>query len=292
MATESRGDALVADAEKTLNKFSFFGSSGKKEDASEKFAAAGNAYKVSKQWDSSGEAFVRAGSLQQELGNTMESTHHFVEAAKMFRKISHDRAIEVLNEFVIPELLASGKLDQAGKWTAEIGAMHEEDSNDSAALEAYTRAADYYSSADSSANMSKCLQKVATLAAQEGDYERAVDTFISLASECSKSNLLKFNAKLHLLNAGLCIFAMGDEVRAQRALEGEFDAIAYTFAGTGEAKLLADILEAYKEGDADKFTDIIAEYDRIRKLDPFKASILLRIKRSLVKEASEAVDLT
>lgn len=49
MATESRGDALMADAEKTLNKFSFFGSSSKKEDASEKFAAAGNAYKITKQ---------------------------------------------------------------------------------------------------------------------------------------------------------------------------------------------------------------------------------------------------
>ena len=75
--------------------------------------------------------------------------------------VHHAGAIEVLNEHVIPELLGGGKMDQAGKWTAEIAAMHEEDSNDTAALEAYTRAADLYSSADSASVCERGLALVA-----------------------------------------------------------------------------------------------------------------------------------
>lgn len=85
---------------------------------------------------------------------------------------------------------------------------------------------------------------------------------------------------------------MGDEVRAQRALDGEFEHIAYTFAGTREAKLLADILETFKEGDVDRFTDVVYEFDQISKLDPWRTTIMLRIKESLAESSAGAVDLT
>ncbi len=48
MSGESRGEALVAEAEKVLNRFTLFGSGSKKEEAVELYSKAGNAFKVAK----------------------------------------------------------------------------------------------------------------------------------------------------------------------------------------------------------------------------------------------------
>lgn len=59
------------------------------------------------------------------------------------------------------------------------------------------------------------------------------------------SNLLKFNAKNHLLNAGICALATKDLVLVQMKWT-EYQEIDYTFADSREGKFL-QVLETMKQ---------------------------------------------
>lgn len=52
-----------------------------------------------------------------------------------------------------------------------------------------------------------------------------------------------------------------------------------------EGKLLADLVAAFKDGNSEAFTDAVYNYDQISKLDPWKTSVLLKIKNQLTGPA-------
>ena len=89
----------------------------------------------------------------------------------------------------------------------------------------------------------------------------------------------------------LCVLAKGDSVLAERKLD-QYRELDYTLAGSRECKLVEDILEAYRDFNPDQFTDVVYAYDQISKLDPWKTTMLLRIKTKISEEAKGAVDLS
>jgi alpha-soluble NSF attachment protein len=54
-----------------------------------------------------------------------------------------------------------------------------------------------------------------------------------------------------------------------------------SFSDTRECTLLKELLDAVDEGDVEKFTNAVFEFDQISKLDKWKTTILLRIKTHL-----------
>jgi alpha-soluble NSF attachment protein len=57
-----------------------------------------------------------------------------------------------------------------------------------------------------------------------------------------------------------------------------------TFASTREAKFLDVLIEAVEAGDMAAFTNSAFEFDQVTKLDNWKTSIMLRIKRGIQDE--------
>jgi len=289
---EGRGEEFLKQAEDELKRFAPFSGTAKKAAAAALFTKAGNAFKSVKQWEDAGNAFVRAGSLQKELREEYEMQLAYTEAAKSFRKgTSHDRSVELLNDIVIPNMLENGKHGQAAKLYQEIAEMCEEDSDFANALANYQRAADLYVSENSKSAADKCLVKIAMIASQDSNYDLAVSTFEDIANHCLESNLLKFNAKGYLLSSMLCVLAKGDLVLAERKLE-QYKELDYTMAGSRECKLAEDVTRTYNDFNADEFTDVVYAYDQISKLDPWKTTMLLRIKNKITEAGKEAVDLS
>lgn len=63
-----------------------------------------------------------------------------------------------------------------------------------------------------------------------------------------------------------------------------------SFCDSREAKLLDSLIEAIEEEDVDKFTNVTYEYDSISKLDNWKTTLLLRVKKALQQAGED--DLT
>ena len=94
---------------------------------------------------------------------------------------------------------------------------------------------------------------------------------------------MRFSLRDYFLKAGLCVLCTKDYVRAQAALD-KYCNMDMTFSGTREYELLKGVLEAVEAGDVELFTGKVADFDRLTKLDQWKTTILLRIKKSMDEE--------
>ena len=123
------------------------------------------------------------------------------------------------------------------------------------------------------------------------DYEKAAAEFERVGKDSLSSNLLKFGAKGNFFNAAICLMARGDIVAADAAV-ARFKEMDYTFSGCRECKLIDDVSAAFKDGNAEAFTDAVFNFDQISKLDPWRTTILLKIKAELTKANGGGDDLT
>jgi alpha-soluble NSF attachment protein len=168
------------------------------------------------------------------------------------------------------------------------------------AIENYEQAGELFGMDEAKSQASQCTAKVAELcsaALDPPDLIRAAQLYDELGRNCLDSNLLKFNAKGYFLQAILCHLANGDAIGAQQALQ-RYESIDYTFSESREGKFAKQLVECVEGFDVEGFGTACYEYDRITKLDPWKTSMLVKVKRSIQDDGGgeggedDEVDLT
>ena len=117
----------------------------------------------------------------------------------------------------------------------------------------------------------------------------AIEVFEEVAKASVSNNLLRFSVKGYLLNAGLCRLCSQEPVGVKNALE-RYEDLDPSFSTSREHTLLADLSSAAEEGDQEKFTAVLAEYDSMSRLDPWKTKLLLRAKKKIAKDVEEEED--
>ena len=96
-----------------------------------------------------------------------------------------------------------GRFANAAKLEKEIGEMYENDNQPDKCVQHYQQAANYFQVEDSISGAQQCLLKVAHFNALAEKYEEAIKIYEDVAQSCLEKNVLKFNAKGHLFNAGI-----------------------------------------------------------------------------------------
>jgi alpha-soluble NSF attachment protein len=174
----------------------------------------------------------------------------------------------------------------------------EEKSSVVLAIESYEQAAELFEADQSSSQASQMLAKVAELcsvALDPPDLLRAAQIYNDLGRKCLDSNILKFNARGFFLQAILCHLANNDAIAAEQAFS-RYSSLDYTFGDSREGKLCQRLIETVDGFDTDGFATACFEYDRISKLDPWKTSMLVKVKRTIESETGDGdeddVDLT
>lgn len=203
-------------------------------------------------------------------------------------------------------LTDAGRLTQAAKLCREVAELYEsEEITDTGgkssivmAIESYEQAAELFEMEDGKSTASQCQAKVAELcsaALDPPDLLRAAQIYDELGRKCLDSNLLKFNAKGYFLQAILCHLANSDAIGAQQAMQ-RYEGIDYTFSESREGKFCRQLVDCVEGFDVEGFGTACFEYDRISKLDPWKTSMLVKVKRSIQDDAGgedeDDVDLT
>ena len=182
----------------------------------------------------------------------------------------------------LARLVDAGRMSQAAKLYNELAELLEAEGMAAEAIANYEKASDLFVAENAVSSSHKALIRVAHLCAttEPPELDKSADTFAKVGGECLSNNLLKFQAKGYFFNAFLCILARTDVVAADGALN-RFKEMDYTFPGSRECKLCEDILQSFKDANADAFTDAIYNYDQISKLDPWKTTLLLKIKTAI-----------
>ena len=181
----------------------------------------------------------------------------------------------------------------------EGGADQDGQSRLTLAIESYEQAAELFGTEQSRSQQSQCLAKVAELcsaALEPPDLLRSAQIYDDLGRQCLESNLLKFNAKGYFLQSIMCHLANGDSIGASQAMQ-RYENLDYTFSDAREGKFGQQLIECVENYDPEGFATACFEYDRITKLDPWKTSMLVKVKRSIEGEGGtigedDEVDLT
>ncbi|CAO3650670.1 unnamed protein product [Mucor hiemalis] len=264
MSSEQQARDLIAQAQKTLNKWSFFGPSNKCEDAAELYEKAGNMFKLAQQWTNAGDAFVEAAKLFEKGGSAkFEGSRAYDNAAKSYKRNDPAAAVNALREAVI--------LDQSGG-NFRAAARHYQDIAE--------LSAELYNADDSPALSNKCLLKVAQIAADLEMYNVAIEKYEQVAAAAIDDPLLKWSLKEYCFKAGLCHLCTGDMVKASQAL-ANYCNMDMSFESTREYTLLKGVIDCIDQGDIDHFTQLVYDYDKLTRLDAWKTAVLLKIKKSM-----------
>ncbi|XP_031477942.1 alpha-soluble NSF attachment protein 2-like [Nymphaea colorata] len=287
MADESKGDEFLKKAEKKISGWGIFGS--KYEDAADLYEKAANQFKLAKAWDKAGNSYLRLADCHLKLDSKHEAASACVDAGNCFKKINTADAIRCYDA-AVGHFMEIGRLNMAARYCKEIGEIYEADQDLEQAIAYLEKSADLFHSEEVSTSANQCKQKVAQLAASLDQYPKAIEIFESIARQSMNNNLLKYGVKGLLLNAGICHLCKGDAVAINNALE-QYQDLDPTFSGTREHRLLVDLASAMEEGDIEKFTAAVREYDSMTRLDPWKTSLLLKAKNKL-KDMEEEDDLT
>ncbi|KAK4766269.1 hypothetical protein SAY87_007911 [Trapa incisa] len=284
----ARGEEFEMKAEKKLNSWSFLGS--KYEDAADLFDKAANCFKLAKAWDRAGSTYIKLAGCHLKSESKHEAASSNVDAANCYKKTSPKDAISCL-ERAVNLFMEIGRLNMAARYYKEIAELNESDQNIEGAIDNFERAAELFESEEVTTSANQCKQKVAQFAAQLEQYQKAIEIYEAIAKHSLNNNLLKYGAKGHLLNAGICQLCKGDVVAITNALD-RYQDLDPTFAGTREYRLLKDVASAMDEEDVEKFTDAVKEFDSMTPLDSWKTTLLLRVKEKLKAKELEEDDLT
>ena len=284
----AKGEDFERKAEKKLAGWGIFGS--KYDDAADLFDKAANCFKLAKNWDKAGSVYIKLADVQLKLDSKHEAAGAYVDAANCYKKISVQDAAQSLNQ-AVNLFLEIGRLNMAARYCKELGEIYEQEQNLEKAIDYFERAADLFQSEEVTTSANQCKQKVAQFSAQLEQYPKAIQIYEAIAQHSINNSLLKYGVKGILLNAGICQLCKADVVAITNALE-RYQEIDPTFSGTREYKLLSELAEAMDEGDVAKFTNSLQEYDSMTRLDPWKTTLLLRVKNAIKAKEEEEDDLT
>ncbi|KAJ8477737.1 hypothetical protein OPV22_021464 [Ensete ventricosum] len=284
----AKGEEFEKKAEKKLAGWGIFGS--KYDDAAELFDKAANCFKLAKNWDRAGSVYIKLANCHLKLDSKHEAASAYVDAANCYKKISVQDASQSLSQ-AVKLFLEIGRLNMAARYCKELGELYEQEQNLKKAMDYFEQAADLFQSEEVTTSANQCKQKVAQFAAQLEQYPKAIEIYEAIARHSINNTLLKYGVKGILLNAGICQLCKNDVVAVTNALE-RYQELDPTFSGTREYKLLADLADSMDEGDVVKFTNALQEYDSMTRLDPWKTTLLLRVKNAIKAKEEEDDDLT
>eukprot|EP01113_Clastostelium_recurvatum_P026881 TRINITY_DN322_c1_g1_i5.p1 TRINITY_DN322_c1_g1~~TRINITY_DN322_c1_g1_i5.p1 ORF type:complete len:301 (-),score=74.19 TRINITY_DN322_c1_g1_i5:46-948(-) len=297
---EDKARESMVHAEKRLNSWGW-GGSAKYEDAADLFTKAGNLYKTVKKYDLASCAYARAAECQLKLQSPYEAATLYVTASKCIKKEDAPQALQYM-QAAIEFYTNGGSLSQVATLHKEIAEIYETTLHDPHnALLHYQLVADYYEGEGSTERLNTCLCKIATMMTspsysaagedhidnggqqQQQQYDKAIKIYEQVAMSSVDHPISKWSAKESFLRAGLCHLATNDMVASRRAIE-RYQDIDVTFSNTRECKLLLKALVACENMDEEAFKGGVVEYDGVCSMDPWKVSILLKIKEQSCTE--------
>lgn len=267
------------------------GSPDRYEECAQLYTDAANKFKGETQWMDAGNAFMKSAECHFKLEEQDDAIGKLVQAASCFKKSSEPKnAIDPLTRAI--ELLTErGRFHPAARHAKELAEIYEEHLSDlNNAVKYYQKAADWYQSEDAIATSNSCSLKVAMISALAENYNIAIEKFESIARSSIESPLSKYSVKDYLFRAMLCRLCSEsltmDGTDSMKNILAEYEIMDSSFSMTRECNLIKDIIESIEKDDIESFTDHVAEYDHMLKLDHWKATMLLNIKKKFDEEPS------
>ncbi|KAI5121263.1 hypothetical protein M0805_002308 [Coniferiporia weirii] len=285
MAPKSQAELLFDKAvKKEASSSGWFSSASTKfEEAGDLFQQAANSFKLEGNFEKAGDAFSKEAECREKYDEINDAANAWWNASKAFKQAgSPTLAIEALNQ-TVTNMTKSGRFRQAADRMKDIGQIYLQSSDLHRACDSFEQAGKWYQQEDANAVANGCFKDAADLHAQIDQFGPAIALYEQVAERSLQSSLTKYSVKEYWLRSGLCALANSDSVTAKRNMDN-YRRSDPSFTSTREAKLLSALIEAVESGDLEAFATACRDYDQITRLDNWKTTILLKIKKTIDEE--------
>uniref|UniRef100_A0A6C0JSU0 Alpha-soluble NSF attachment protein n=1 Tax=viral metagenome TaxID=1070528 RepID=A0A6C0JSU0_9ZZZZ len=188
------------------------------EDVCDLYIRAANLFKKEKEWEQSGDAFLKASYLYLESENTKYlCASMYIEASKCFEKVLPQKAVKCLTS-AIDIFTDLGKFIMSAKYHVKVAQIYvsiNSSSNVQKIIKNYQKAADYYYSEGSDQSCNRCLLQVAEhsiLSLLDEGLCKAIKVYEKLGTECSQDIVFKYFSKEYFFKALLCHLCLDDDI--------------------------------------------------------------------------------
>jgi len=267
-------------------------SNSSKEEAIELFDKAAAQFKINKEWDEAGKAYVRAAEVSEHLKMDLETCNYYSSAGKAFKNGSIKEAIRCF-KLCVTLHMDNNRFSTAAKIFQQIAELEEKSENIPGAIQAYEKAAECFFSEDSQSSGNQMLLKIAHFAAEREDYKKAIEIFEKVSAASLDNKLLSYSVKDYLFKASLIQLVMGakhgDSSNVITAID-KYKDLHPAYDGSRECKFIENITTAYQEDDLKKFVDTVFNYDKIYKLDTWTSGLLLAVKNTM-GDSGQKIDI-
>eukprot|EP00055_Hartaetosiga_balthica_P003280 m.7238 g.7238 ORF g.7238 m.7238 type:complete len:293 (+) comp2736_c0_seq1:60-938(+) len=279
----AKAEELMRQAEKKANSGGgFFGMfsdpTRKAEEAAEMFKNGAIQFKIAKDFQQSGNAYIKGAEQYMKAEQPHEAAALYNDAATALKKISNEESMNCM-ELAASTYMDMGRFSMAARQYKNMAELNEQTDNRDGAIDCYQKSIDAYEAEDSESQANKLKAKLGELKALNELFDEAYELFEEVGNKMVDNKLLVYGAKEYFLKAGICRLASGDEIAAKRAAQG-YSSGYPQFDDTREQRLLFALIEAREEEDEEAFTRALQEYDEIQKLSTWHTNILLKIKKS------------
>ncbi|PTB67486.1 vesicle fusion protein [Trichoderma citrinoviride] len=280
--------ALIQQAEKLISKgssgWSLFGGSDEKFwDAARLFKEAAQAYERQGQNIQAGKTHERAAEVREKnLKELTDAADSYVEASDAYRRDDPEAAIRCRERAfaLIQQSTSESKQTRMSRVKEILGQIYEHDLKDlKRAREAYKEAAERLPKARE-LNANKLWTQYADLAALDGDYYGAIETYDRIINSMIGNGTMKWSLSTYCFKAGICHLATGDMVGTRRAVES-YRQKDPEFSSQYKYKLLEDLCNAVDNHSQDEFSELLFQFDRTSRLEPWMTAILIKVKDSI-----------
>lgn len=228
---------------------------------------------------------MQAAECAKKVKNDFQLAENYQEAANMFLLGSSPKYDEALDA-AVQSLLDLNRLSRAADMLMKsASAVYDKGFLDKA-LACYERAEKYYFADSQSTRCDKCKRLRAAIYSEKHEYEKAMGIYEELAKSILNGPL-KFEAQNLHMKALLCRIALiNDENRLMAVRDAEEQLDMYIqmnsyLEDTREEGIIRMLLEAVKNQDEDKFTEVLHLVQKLKMLDGWMTEVLLVIKENL-----------
>ncbi|CUG93428.1 soluble N-ethylmaleimide sensitive factor attachment, putative [Bodo saltans] len=277
----SEADALFTKAEGKCNKLFF----KDYEAAFELYNQAAARYKLDKNYDRAGEAYMRAGDCATKLKSSGEASQCYTDSANAYKKCDVKKA-GVMITIAIQNYIENNKLGAAARLHKDFAEALEGENQLDEALTHYKQAMQYFDAEDQNVSVNTCLTKIANINGQLDRFEECIKLYEQLGNR-AVGGPLKHQAKEFFLRAIICRLALvKNDTRSEQCAEANealetYETIDNYLRNTREDEFLHMIIEAVEGEDVDAFEHAVSLLAELRMLDDWKTHVLLVAKKNL-----------
>lgn len=256
--------------------------SGNYEEAADLYVQAANQYRIRKQGAEAGKLFEKAAHALTEAGSKDEAANVLVDGFKCYKQEDAAAAARCL-EGAIGVFVSRGQFRRSANFKMDLGQLYEEQLGDVAgAVAAYQDAGDWFDQDGAQALANKAFIKAADLLAVQDQFVQADELYQKILKSSVNNSNSRWALKDYFMKIVLLKLAADDRIGAMKFLD-ESLSMDPSFRTTREYDLLTKVVEAVNDGDSEKLSSVLFDYDQYSKLDKWKTTILLKIKNGILQ---------